>query len=290
VALVYIDGEYFPPEAAKISVFDHGFLYGDGIFEGIRAYNGRIFKLSEHVRRLYNGAKAIMLNIPMTEAEMAQKVCECVRRAELPDAYVRLVVSRGPGDLGLDPAKCKAGASVIIIADKISLYPDEFYKNGLRMVTVTTRRNITTALNPAIKSLNYLNNILARLEVSRAGCMEGLMLNQEGYVCECTGDNIFIHRNGKLITPPVSDGILEGITRATVMDLARKLRVEVSEERFTVFDVYTAQECLLTGTAAEVVPVVELDGRLIGDGKPGQLTKCLEDSYRELTRTEGIPV
>jgi branched-chain amino acid aminotransferase len=287
VALVYIDGEFLPPEQAKISVFDHGFLYGDGIFEGIRAYNGRVFKLSEHLNRLFRGAKAILLTIPLTQEQLGQTVLECLRRAGLKDAYIRLIVSRGKGDLGLDPAKCREGASIIIIVDGIALYPKEIYESGLKMITVTTRRNVPTAINPAIKSLNYLNNIIARLEVTRAGCLEGLMLNHEGYVAEATGDNIFLLRDGKLLTPPVSVGILDGITRRTAIELTKTMGIETKEEQFTVYDVYTSDECFLTGTAAEIAPVVELDGRIIGDGKPGKMTKDLMQRFHELTQTEG---
>lgn len=290
MALVYINGEFFPPEEAKVSVFDHGFLYGDGIFEGIRSYNGRIFKLQEHLRRLYRGAKAIMMDIPMEQEQLAEVLQDCLRRSGLKDAYFRLIVSRGPGDLGLDPRQCKDGPSIIIIVDKIALYPPEMYQQGLKMITVTTRRNLPSALDPAIKSLNYLNNIIARIEVNQAGCFEGLMLNHEGSVTEATGDNIFIYRDGCLLTPPVSVGILEGITRQVVMDLARDMRIEFKEARMSVFDVYTAQECFLTGTAAEIVPVVELDGRKIGEGKPGKLTSELEQRFRILTQTEGVIV
>jgi branched-chain amino acid aminotransferase len=287
VALVYIDGEFLPPEQAKISVFDHGFLYGDGVFEGIRAYNGRAFKLSEHLNRLFRGAKAILLTIPLTQEQLGQTVLECLRRAGLKDAYIRLIVSRGKGDLGLDPAKCREGASIIIIVDGIALYPKEIYESGLKMITVTTRRNVPTAINPAIKSLNYLNNIIARLEVTRAGCLEGLMLNHEGYVAEATGDNLFILRDGNLMTPPVSVGILDGITRRTAIELTKTMGIETKEERFTVYDVYTSEECFLTGTAAEIAPVVELDGRIIGEGKPGKITKNLMQRFHELTQNEG---
>jgi len=290
VALVYINGEFLSSEEAKVSVFDHGYLYGDGVFEGIRVYNGRIFKLTEHLQRLYRGAKAIVLEIPHTQEELQEVLLEAVRRSGLKDAYIRLIVSRGPGDLGLDPAKCCQGATVVVIVDTISLYPKELYEKGLRMITVCTRRNITAALNPAIKSLNYLNNIIARIEVSRAGCMEGLMLNAAGEVAEATGDNIFIYRDGKLITPPVSVGILEGITRDAAMELAAEMDIEVKQERFMVYDVYTCDECFLTGTAAEIVPVVELDGRQLGDGRPGPLTRRLMQKFHEMTQAEGSVV
>lgn len=290
MALVYINGEFFPPEEAKISVFDHGLLYGDGVFEGIRVYNGRVFKLNEHLQRLYRGAKVILLNLPHCPQELAEIVVDCVRRSGHREAYIRLVVSRGVGDLGLDPNKCQAGPNVIIIVDKIALYPPEIYRQGLRMITVTTRRNLVTAINPAVKSLNYLNNIIARIEVSQAGCLEGLMLNQEGFVAEATGDNIFIYRDGRLITPPVSAGILEGITRQVVMNIAEEMGLKVREERFTIYEVYTAQESFLTGTAAEIVPVVELDGRQIGDGGPGKITAQLSARFHELTQHDGVEV
>lgn len=290
MALVYVNGEFFPPEEAKISVFDHGFLYGDGVFEGIRVYNGRVFKLKEHLQRLYRGAKAILLEVPQPFEELTQTVLETVRRSGLKDAYIRLVVSRGKGDLGLDPNKCNEHAGLIIIVDKICLYPPEIYEQGLKMITVTTRRNLPAATNPAIKSLNYLNNIIARIEVSRAGCLEGLMLNHDGYVAEATGDNIFIYRRGHFVTPPVSAGILEGITRQAVMELAGKMGMETREECFALYDVYNAEECFLTGTAAEIVPVVELDGRMIGDGRPGEITRQLTARFHQLTQSEGTPV
>jgi branched-chain amino acid aminotransferase len=287
VALVYIDGQFLPPEQAKISVFDHGFLYGDGVFEGIRAYNGRVFKLPEHLDRLYRGAKAILLTIPLTQEQLQQTVLEGLRRSGLTDAYIRLIVTRGKGDLGLDPEKCREGASIVIIVDAITLYPKEVYQSGLKMITVTTRRNLPTAVNPAIKSLNYLNNIIARLEVTRAGCLEGLMLNNDGYVAEATGDNIFLLREGDLLTPPVSAGILDGITRRTVIELAQNMGMKTKEVLLTLYDVYNADECFLTGTAAEIAPVTELDGRTIGEGNPGKLTKALMQRFHDLTQSEG---
>ncbi|MBM7865709.1 branched-chain-amino-acid transaminase [Heliobacterium gestii] len=287
--IIYLDGRFVPEEQAKISVFDHGFLYGDGIFEGIRAYNGRVFKLDDHIDRLYDSAKAIKLAIPMGKGEMVDVVLETLRRNHLRDAYIRLIVSRGKGDLGLDPRKC-AVPTVLCIAAGITLYPPEFYEKGLEVVTVATRRNVPEALNPRIKSLNYLNNIMAKIEAARAGVLEAIMLNQEGYVSECTGDNIFIVKKGRLITPPVHVGILEGITRNTVMDLARESGMEVSEQVFTRFDVYTADEVFLTGTAAEVIPVVNVDGRSIGDGVPGQATGALISAFREFARNHGTPI
>ncbi|RKY03583.1 branched-chain amino acid aminotransferase [Candidatus Poribacteria bacterium] len=287
--LIYLNGKFVPKEEAKISVFDHGLLYGDGVFEGIRSYNGRVFKLDEHLKRLYDSAKAIRLRIPLSMEEMREVVLETLRRNNLRDAYIRLVVTRGEGDLGLDPDKCRE-PTVFCIADKIVLYPERYYKEGLRVITVSTRRNYVEALNPRIKSLNYLNNILAKIEGKLAGVEEAIMLNAEGYVVECTGDNVFIVRNGSLITPPVYIGALEGITRNTVMELARGMGIEVREEPFTRYELYTADECFLTGTAAEVIPVVEVDGRPIGDGKPGQLTLKIMEAFREYARTHGTPI
>ncbi|MDI3328724.1 MAG: branched-chain-amino-acid transaminase [Alicyclobacillaceae bacterium] len=287
--LIYLNGQFVPPEQAVVSVFDHGFLYGDGIFEGIRAYGGNIFRLRQHIVRLYESAKSILLQIPMTMEEMEEAVAETVRRNGLKDAYIRLVVSRGPGDLGLDPRNC-SGPNVIIIADQIKLYPQEFYDRGMRVVTVPTRRNNPDALNPKIKSLNYLNNVLTKIEAARAGALEALMLNQEGYVCEGSGDNVFIVKNGRVITPPTYLGALEGITRNTIIEICRKEGIPVAEEPFTRHDVYVADECFLTGTAAEVVPVVEVDGREIGSGLPGEMTKRLTEKFRALTLVDGYQV
>ncbi|MCS7151188.1 MAG: branched-chain-amino-acid transaminase [Endomicrobia bacterium] len=285
---VYIDGKFYDKEEAKISVFDHGLLYGDGVFEGIRSYNRRVFKLAEHIDRLYNSAKAIMLEIPVSKREIEQAVLETLRINNLADAYIRLVVTRGVGDLGLDPRKCK-NPSIIIITDKIVLYPQEFYEKGLEVITVSTRRNLPSAINPAIKSLNYLNNIFAKIEAIKAGCEEAIMLNDDGYVAECTGDNIFIIKNNVLITPPIYIGALPGITRDTVIEIAKtKLKLMVKEEPFTIYHVYTADECFLTGTAAEVIPVVKVDSRIINDGKPGELTKQIMKEFKELTRTTGV--
>jgi branched-chain amino acid aminotransferase len=287
--LVYLNGELVPAEEAKVSVFDHGLLYGDGVFEGIRAYNGRVFKLREHVDRLYRSAHAIMLEIPLTREEMVAAVVETVRANGLRDCYIRLVVTRGVGDLGLDPRKC-GRPTVFIIAASITLYPQEFYEHGLKLITCTTRRNIATALDPALKSLNYLNNILAKIETVRAGVPEGLMLSPDGYVAECTGDNIFLVYGQRLITPPVHVGVLEGITRGVVMELARESGLEVREELFRLAAVYNADECFLTGTAAEVVPVSEVDGRKIGSGEPGPITKMLRERFAEYVSREGVPV
>lgn len=287
--LVYVNGRFLPKEQACVSVFDHGFLYGDGIFEGIRAYNGRVFKLDEHLDRLYESAHTIMLRIPLTKEEMREAVLETCRRNGLRDAYIRLVVSRGTGDLGLDPRKCPA-PTVVVIADAIQLYPAEFYEKGLRVATVPTRRNSAETVNPRIKSLNYLNNILAKIEANMAGFAEVIMLSAEGYVVECTGDNIFIVRRGELVTPPSYVGILEGITRNAVMDLARRQGIPVAERIFTRHDLFNADECFLTGTAAEVIPVVEVDGRLIGGGEPGPVTRTLMADFRALTANEGVPI
>jgi branched-chain amino acid aminotransferase len=287
--VVYVDGRYVPKDEAKVSVFDHGFLYGDGVFEGIRAYGGRIFRLEAHIDRLFASAQAILLEIPMDRRAMADVVLETCGRNGIRDGYVRLVVSRGVGDLGLDPRKC-GRASVICIADNIALYPEEMYERGMRIGTVATRRTGVENLNPRIKSLNYLNNILAKLEGNLAGYAEVLMLNQDGFVVECTADNIFILRGQRLLTPPPWLGILEGVTRATIMELGRRMGLEVREETFTRLDVWTADECFITGTGAEVVPVVECDGRRIGDGRPGQVTRELIRRYRELAAVEGTPI
>lgn len=283
---IYIDGKFYPKEEAKISVFDHGLLYGDGVFEGTRAYNGRVFKFDAHIDRLYDSAKAIDLTIPLSKEEMKEAHLETLRRNELTDAYIRTVITRGPGDLGLDPKKCSR-SSVIIIADRIVLYPPEFYEKGLRLVTVPTRRNLVEAVNPMIKSLNYLNNIMAKIEANLAGVPEAIMLNQEGYVAECTGDNIFIIRGKTLITPASSYGALKGITRSVTMELAAGLGLEVREELLTRYDLYVADESFLTGTAAEVIPVVEIDGRKIGAGAPGPYTRRLVERYREKATAEG---
>ena len=286
---VFIDGQFYDEANAKISVFDHGLLYGDGIFEGIRAYNGRVFKLKEHIDRLFCSAKAILLTIPMSHAEVSKAVVETCRENNLRDGYVRLVVTRGVGTLGLNPNKCKL-ASVIVIAGTIQLYPEEMYQNGMAIVTVPTVRNLHSAVNPAIKSLNYLNNILAKIEANNAGVEEAIMLNSEGYVAECTGDNIFILKDGKMFTPPLSAGALYGITRAAVVDLARQLGIEVTEPNLTRYDIFNADECFLTGTAAEIIPVTKVDGRTIGDGKPGATTHKLITAYRSLTKQSGEPI
>jgi branched-chain amino acid aminotransferase len=283
---VYIDGKFYNEREARISVFDHGLLYGDGVFEGIRAYHGRVFKLKEHIDRLYCSAQAILLSVPLSPAAMTEAVLATCRQNRIRDGYIRLVVTRGIGTLGLDPNRCKR-PSVIVIADKIQLYPPELYERGMEIVTVPTTRNLHSALNPAIKSLNYLNNILAKIEANNAGVEEAIMLNAEGFVAECTGDNIFIVRHGQLLTPPLSAGALHGITRAVVIELARDAGWTVSEPSLTRYEMYNAEECFLTGTGAEIIPVVKIDGRIIGAGKPGPITCRLEQQYRALTRTSG---
>jgi len=280
---IYISGKFYEKEDAKISVYDHGLLYGDGVFEGLRSYGGRVFRLEEHLDRLWNSAKAIWLEIPISREAMAGAVRETLATNKLKDAYIRLVVTRGAGSLGLDPNKT-ADPQVIIIADKITLYPEELYQNGLEIITVSTLRNHPAALNPRIKSLNYLNNILAKIEGLQAGCIEALMLNHKGEVAECTGDNIFLVRGEMLLTPPNDAGILEGITRAAVMELARERGLDVRETPLTKHDVYIADECFLTGTAAEVIPVVKVDSRSIGVGKPGPITLDLKERFHKLAR------
>ncbi len=286
---IYIDGKYCSERDAKVSVFDHGLLYGDGVFEGIRAYHGRVFKLKEHIDRLFYSAKAILLEIPMSHAEIMNAVLDTCRENKIRSGYIRLVVTRGVGTLGLNPRSCKR-SSVIIIADSIQLYPQELYRQGMDIVTVPTTRNLHSALNPAIKSLNYLNNILAKIEANNGGCEEAVMLNAEGFVAECTGDNLFIVKNGALFTPPLSAGALYGITRQTVMELAEAAGLKVSEPNLTRYDLFNADECFLTGTGAEIVPVVKIDGRVIGTGKPGQVTRRLEDEYHALTKVSGEPI
>jgi len=284
--VIYLNGSFVPEEDAKVSVFDHGFLYGDGIFEGIRAYHGRVFKLDEHLKRLYESAKSIQLKIGISKEEMQEVVLESLRRNNLNDAYIRLVVSRGKGDLGLDPNKCPK-ASIICIAAQIKLFEQSMYDQGLEVATVAIRRNNPDSLNPRIKSLNYLNNIMAKLESIQAGVIEAIMLTQDGYVAEGTADNIFMVRNNVLMTPPLSAGILEGITRNSVIELARELGMNVKEELFTRHDLYTADECFLTGTAAELIPVIKVDGRVIGDGVPGSAFKQLLEAFRALTHVNG---
>lgn len=286
---VYINGKFYSKDEAKISVFDHGLLYGDGVFEGIRVYENKVFKLKEHIDRLYESAQTIMLSIPVTKEELIESTLESVRQNGHEDAYIRLVITRGVGSLGLDPNKC-ASPQIIIIVDKITLYSEDTYRDGMEIVTVATRRNLAEAINPQIKSLNYLNNIMAKIEAINAGYQEAIMLNQQGHVAECTGDNIFIVKNGELITPSRENGFLDGITRRTVMDLARDRKIPVKELTMSRHDIYTADECFLTGTAAAIVPVVKVDGRAIGNGKPGKWTLDLSKDYYELARREGLGV
>ena len=280
---VYIGGKLFDKADAKISVYDHGLLYGDGVFEGIRAYAGKVFRMGDHVDRLYDSAKAIHLVIPMTKQDVADAINDTLKVNHLKDAYIRLVVTRGAGSLGLDPRRT-TDPQVIIIADAISLYPPELYEHGLKIITAGTPRNLPAALNPRVKSLNYLNNILAKIEGTNAGCLEALMLNHKGEVAECTGDNIFVVKKGEVHTPSVDSGILEGITRAAVLDLAREAGLPVFERAMDRHDIYTADECFLTGTAAEVIPVVECDARPIGDGTPGPITRDLLRRFHALVR------
>jgi branched-chain amino acid aminotransferase len=286
---IFIDGKYLGERDAKISVFDHGLLYGDGIFEGIRAYNGRVFKLKEHIDRLFYSAKAILLDVPISHAALMKATVETCRVNKIRDGYIRLVVTRGKGTLGLNPRSCKK-PSVIIIADKIQVYPPELYARGMDIVTVPTVRNLHSAVNPAIKSLNYLNNILAKIEANNAGVEEAVMLNSEGFVAECTADNLFIVKNGALFTPPLSAGALYGITRQTVIELAQEAGLKVSEPNLTRYDLFNADECFLTGTGAEIMPVIKIDGRVIGSGKPGALTRKLTENYHALTKVSGEPI
>ena len=287
--LVNMNGSLVPKEKAALSVFDHGVLYGDGVFEGVRAYNGKVFRLEAHVARLYDSAKAILLTPPITAKAMAQEILRTLAANKQVDGYIRPVITRGVGDLGLNPSNCPK-ATYFIITDKIKLYPDATYRNGLPLVTVPTRRNVAEALSPKIKSLNYLNNILAKVEANQRGALEAIMLTQDGYVAECTADNLFILRKGRLLTPPTWQGALEGVTRAVVLELAAKLRVNAAEEPMTRYDVYTAEEAFMTGTAAEIVPVISLDGRVIGTGKPGPVTAKLIAAFKALVAREGARI
>ena len=286
---IYIDGEFFPEAEAKVSVFDHGLLYGDGIFEGIRFYNGRVFKLEEHLERLWDSGHSICLGIPMSRNEMTEAVLETIRQNDLRDGYIRLLVTRGVGNLGLNPAHCKR-ASVIIIAATVSLYPEKAYRNGLTVVTCATRRINPGALNPAVKSLNYLNNVMARIEANLAEADEALMLNDHGYIAECTADNVFIIKRGEIFTPPITAGALRGITRSVVFDIAAELGLKISETNITRHDVFIADECFLSGTAAEIIPVVKADGRVIGNGKPGPISSRMIARFRQLTSETGTPI
>jgi branched-chain amino acid aminotransferase len=287
---IYIDGKFVTEGDAKVSVFDHGLLYGDGVFEGIRVYNRKVFMLEEHLKRLYNGAKVIRLAIPLSPDELSSKVCETVKLNDISDGYVRLVVTRGKGDLGLSPSKT-ADPNVIIIASTIKIYPDEVYRNGLKLVTVSTRRNNPDSLSPQIKSLNYLNHILAHLEVLHAGADEGLVLNDNGYVTECVVDNFFIVLDGVVMTPPTNSGALNGITRMVVFELCKDLGIQIREEQLSLVECYTADECFLTGTAAEIAPVTYLDERPVGaDGTPGPVTAKLMKAFKEFTKEHGTPI
>lgn len=286
---IYIDGAFYPESEAKVSVFDHGLLYGDGIFEGIRFYNGRVFRLEEHLERLWDSAKAIRLKIPISVEEMREATLETIRQNNLRDGYIRLLVTRGKGNLGLSPDRCPK-ATVIIIADKIQLYPEEKYVQGMVMVTCATRRATPAALLPAVKSLNYLNNVMAKIEATHAGADEGVMLNEQGYIAECTGDNIFVIKKGVVTTPPVYAGALCGITRTVVFEICAHLGIPIRESEMTRYDVYTADECFLTGTAAEVIAAIELDTRPIGDGKPGVLTNKIIQRFREIAGSTGTPI
>jgi branched-chain amino acid aminotransferase len=288
-ASIYIDGKFYSEANAKVSVFDHGLLYGDGIFEGIRFYNGRVFRLEEHLERLWDSARSICLKIPMTRQEMTNALLETIRQNHLHDGYVRLLVTRGVGNLGLNPEQCKS-PSVIIIAATIALYHENFYRKGLSIVTVATRRSNPASLNPAVKSLNYLNNVMARIEANLAGADEALMLNDAGNIAECTADNVFIIKHGQIFTPPVTAGALRGITRSVVFDIGDEFDIKVIEADCTRHDVFVADECFLTGTAAEIIPVVKADGRLIGEGKPGPITTRIIARFREMTRETGTPI
>ena len=280
---IWLNGKLVSRENAKISVFDHGLLYGDGVFEGIRSYGGKVFRLDKHVRRLFDSANGIRLQVPMTQQQVADTIVGTLRANRMTDAYIRVVVTRGEGTLGLDPNRCPR-PNVFIITDKIALYPQELYENGLDIITAATMRNHPNAVNPRLKSLNYLNNILAKIEAIDAGTLEAVMLNHLGYVAECTGDNIFTVRDGRLFTPPIAAGILEGITRDEIIDAAQDFSIEVREENLTRQDLYTANECFLTGTAAEVVPVVRIDRRTIGNGRPGPVTRRLAEEFHRRTR------
>ena len=286
---IWLDGNLVDEAAAKVSVFDHGLLYGDGVFEGLRFYHGRIFRLEEHISRLMDSARAIILNLPWTHQEICQFTCQTVAANGLTDGYIRLVVTRGPGELGLNPYLCPR-PSMFIIASTIQLYPEKCYQDGLAIITCATRRPSPAALMPQVKSLNYLNNIMAKIEAIQANALEAVMLNEQGYIAECTGDNLFIINKGHILTPLISDGALDGITRGVIIELASQLGIPVSERSLTRYDIFTADECFLTGSAAEVIPVVSLDRRLIGSGKPGPITQQLRAAFHDLTLTTGTPI
>lgn len=286
---IFLDGQFVESEDAKISVFDHGLLYGDGVFEGIRLYGGNVFRLEEHLERLEYSARAIMLQLPLNRKELSWATCETCRQNGLTDAYIRLVVTRGVGDLGLAPWLCPK-PSIFIIASKIALYPEEHYRNGLAIVTVPTRRINPAALPPTIKSLNYMNNILAKMEARQFGALEAIMLNDQGLVAECTADNVFIVHKGEILTPAASQGALKGVTRSTIFDLARELGVPIREANLTRYDIWCADECFLTGSGAEVIPAVKLDGREIGSGKPGPVTQSILAAFRKRVLVDGTRI
>ncbi len=283
---IYLNGKFVAKEDAKVSVFDHGLLYGDGAFEGIRSYGSLVFKLDEHIERLYETAEAIEIAIPLSKKKMIKAIVDTLKENNLTDAYIRVIITRGEGDLGLDPKKCYGAPSIVVIADKITLYPQEFYQNGMEIITVKTIRNHPQAINPKLKTLNYLNNILAKVEAGKQGYIEAIMLDHEGYVAECTGDNIFLIKDGTLITP--DRGILFGITRSAVMELARKEGMTIETRLVTQEEVYRADECFLTGTAAEVIPIVKVDGCVIGSGNPGKVTKEMMKQFKVITRKDGV--
>jgi len=285
--IIYIDGKFYPKSEAKVSVFDHGLLYGDGIFEGLRFYKRNIFRLSEHLERLFSSAKYILLNIPLTREQITEALCETCRRNPYEDGYIRLMVTRGDGPLGLNPYSC-TNPTVIIIASKISLYPEQSYREGLPIVTVTTRRTAPDSLSPRVKSLNYLNNIMAKIEAVHCGVLEAIMLDHNGYIVECTADNFFIVKKGIIYTPPIYQGALKGITRDAMIELAREEGIVVKEERLTLFEAYDADEAFLTGTAAEAVPISSIDRRVMGDGKPGPITLKLTEKFKAITPMQGV--
>ena len=286
---IYIDGEWHSRDSAKVSVFDHGLLYGDGVFEGIRVYNRRIFRLGAHLERLYASAQALALTIPLTMADMLGAVRETVHRNRQDDGYIRLVITRGAGDLGIDPRSCPR-ASVIIIVTDIRVYPRELYTDGIKVITSATRQVSHEAFDPRVKSLNYLKNILAKIDAQRAGAHEAIMLNGAGYIAECSADNLFVVRAGRLLTPSPQDGALEGITRGALLELAAEADIAAAEARLTRYDVFTADECFVTGTGAEIMPVTEVDGRRIADGRPGAVTQQLTTAFQAMVRTEGDPL
>ena len=286
---IYLDGRFVDEADAKVSVFDHGLLYGDGVFEGIRLYGGNVFRLDEHLERFANSAKAILLDNPLTIAQWSEAICETCRVNKLKDGYIRAVITRGVGDLGLAPWLC-AKPSYFIIASKISLYPAEYYEDGLAIITVPTRRIGPAALPATVKSLNYLNNILAKIEARQAGALEAIMLNEQGYVAEATADNVFIVHKGELLTPSVSHGALKGVTRGAIIDIAKDLGMPLRDADLTRYDLWCSDECFLTGSGAEVIPVVKLDGRVIGTGKPGPVTRKLMKAFRKKVLVDGTRI